>query len=204
MSIDRQHDTGSRDNNGLTTLLWRFMRIDPSRIAYIPPEGSTETNPPYESPEIRYWRVIDGRREYRHRSAFAAPRCPQARGRIYRATADMLRSRARRLLAALLVLAAIFFLAPLPIYLWPEMVEAAFNRGALALLIAFFSLMFAIYWKVYKAMTASSRRSDLSYDEEPWLRLSVLLLGGIGSGVFMALCGTAGCNLFYLLMGAPS
>lgn len=63
-------------------------RSEPTRVQYVPPEGSAETEPPYDSPEIVKWMILNGRRVKRHDSyadAWAA-----ARDNILRATAFML------------------------------------------------------------------------------------------------------------------
>lgn len=49
--------------DSLVARLWRTQKVE-----YLPPEGSTETDPPYGSPEIDYWMVVGGQRAVRHRT----------------------------------------------------------------------------------------------------------------------------------------
>ncbi len=57
-------------------------------LQYVPPEGSTEAEPPYDSPEITRWMVLDGRRVQRHASLSETWRV--ARDRILKASVWML------------------------------------------------------------------------------------------------------------------
>lgn len=60
-------------------------------VEFIPPEGSTETEPPYGSAEIRYWKVVDGVRQRRHRRLFDALYDPEARSRLAQASSGVRR-----------------------------------------------------------------------------------------------------------------
>lgn len=171
-------DTGvpKPGSSQLTALLWRLIRIDPSRVEFVTPKGSTQTEPPYGSREIDYWTVVDGRRKRRHRNVFAALRDPEARSRLAAVLRGVAASSPRSLALPLALMWALFVSGLALVWPWVDggISEAAFSISAVAFLGTTLCPLIVALIRTRRLLGEEFIRDGLSHDEGDLLTFIVL------------------------------
>lgn len=149
-------------------------------VEYIPPEGSTETEPPYNSEQIRYWTVINGRRQRRHPGNLAALRQSEARSRLLTALAAMLRATPRRITTVAVAFVALLGSGAAGSVMLYQANADYSGSTALSLYFAAFAIGF-VFAAVFGALRVRAlfiegcKTADLSQDEANLLFLPVAL-----------------------------
>lgn len=154
----------------------RLARENPGRMEYVAPEGSTQTEPPYGSPEIEYWLVLDGQRERRHRNIFAALRDANARSRLWGVLRGLPASTPRSLALPLAAMWVLFVGGLVLVWPWVDggISEAAFSISAVAFLGTTLCPLVVALIRAKRVLSEGFIRYGLSHDEGDLLTFIVL------------------------------